>query len=471
MNYSSFELCDLPPEIIQEILFNLSIDDLLVCRTVSKLFKDNVDHLRIDELLVSNLSARDLPITLKWPGSNAEVNCHRCFSSSFFLHYKSWPVLLQSILSKLKKLFIGNSLDFDSNRFFEIPSDVLYDTFRSFKQLEVLQLNLSDIHSANVQTLSLPNLKILSIFIYKFKPPLIFDTPKLERLKFSSQLSENKFKFVHTAKVTWLECGSYEYFASIFPNLVHLKCKHICDGELTGQLKEMLFKLPNLKQIHLDGPRSAFYELRRLKRELNVNLKIYYQEIEFDDEIPANHTGGHIIQSNVMNYVENYSKVADELEHKWIKYNFLEQHFGNLPAGLAGKFIYLSEFYIDGAIRNQNQLEVFLNELTSFDVLKIRSSKLAQNFYTNLPVYCPLVKVLFIYEEDENYKLNFEFVLKMSNLQRFRTNQAIPADLCNQIKVKFDYDPYRLKFIFDTTLADDDFCPLDYINGVYLNNR
>ena len=259
---------DLPELPFEQILSQLSLEDRLKSRTVSRRWRK-----RFDSYPVKSLCCSECPIGFILGKS-------RWFSDAFAQNFICSPrfkwffdTFGRSTLSNLKHLRLyGYDLDEENGTAFAA-------TLNSFGRLEQLDMIHFSLYGGGFRSndfeLNLPMLSSIRLeHVYRVQQ-LILDAPRLQKVKLVD--CSPRLDFVHGESVERVLADKLEYIPAIkLKNLQYLYMKEYINEESRRTIgPTFLSSLEQLKEIHLndqDDVRKLFEQKRRYGR---VDLKIY----------------------------------------------------------------------------------------------------------------------------------------------------------------------------------------------------
>ena len=424
-------MTDLPIELWHSIFNRLELTDLSSCAQVSKNFYFTAKEYRI----------REIAFTLRlyeW-----FHYCHANYKDQ--VDYSKVSILKRSSFNfgHLKRLKIGRSPSIDLN------------VINQFAHLEELDIDLNYGNNLNPHTLSLANLQVLYVFVSEHRPMLELDTPRLAKV-YTFNLKRLEFFFPESVRCihTFYHSGKLP----MFPNLEYLLLT-----DHYNELEQRVFyssppsfeefspvALKKLKEIDF-----YYHYCRYIKANWSIlkrvvgkilalgrpDLKVFWFNVRMTD---ANLLGKYwTMDENVG------SLVAFQLEHyEWLKdqvdffryYDFSESM--RKLSGAAGFNLrseeFVSKFFarysfgkmkVSGREERELLIKLIARSSKLFD-LEFENSDLGQSFLDRISETIRLngVPLRSLSLKGSNGVRNFEFVLKLLDLQLFKTDQKLSAE-------------------------------------------
>lgn len=415
----------LPPEVFDKILGHLDIDQIKLCRHVSKLFRSMVnDCLRIKNLVISD---KKMLTTNRW-SFNDELISYQNWIDEDGTGFRSGSDLFKNI----KRLYIETFFRNDTISLAQKPtrpSDYgsaflknLIGLIDKFKQLEIIEI-VSMESDASVLNINLPKLKIFHIGPTRFLSVKL-NTPKLICLK-TSRISLSKVQIVHPQTVKYLEIDNYDPLVKNFKNLENLCCFRFATVE-----PDLPEQLTQLKQIHFMQDRSLLPQFKHLK-SLKKGLNVYFFGLEISSINPPSklHFDSELDGKELMYLVENVHLTANRLPFfKTMNYNKLENktirshNFVNQP--VLNKFGRLTSVTVNSSVCNRGLLMglfLYCKNLQKIDVNY--SAGLSAKNFNQIIDYQPNVELLRFFTKKKSVKLHMESVARLERLTHLDVNK------------------------------------------------
>lgn len=342
-----------------------------------------------------------------------------------------------------------------------------------FTHLHILEIHFNV--SIRNQRLQLPSLISLKIKIEETDQSrnIVIDTPALRNLFFDEYFYLERtnflnfierFQFVNPLTVSYLKVNMYLNAYTIFSNLELLECLE-CSG-LNNRLQTDFKRLSELKIIYYDTdafkrPKEPIREdkLKDFLRIRRKNLNVICNGFKIQDKNDLRrYDKGYLLKNQLI----NYQNLDDNLGHISVfDYGSLIETVGyKLPNNLFTKYNNINYLLICRKIENENHLLFFIRECKNLEKLCLLNTSLLQTFYDRLPTVSNLLEL----EIENEFSLNFEFIMRMAYLVELNTNMdfklMINMNLNNLKKLKeicFDlnreilyickhgYDNYEIK--------------------------
>ena len=391
----------LPVLALVNVFKHLNQNDLLSCKRVCKGWKQAIDSLTFDTLMIHDFGPFGAE-NQKWPfPRNGTVGYRN--SLQVPANKKVKPEFLERHFIRCKHLYIESKLDNRSslNALQELETlvvDFPIDDFTlKLEQLKFLSLNWS----AKNLTLDLPQLDTLLCWKY------------IETINLSRPL-----------RLVYLQCDELPLNIKQFRGLEYLVSKHSDWID-----PDFLAHLPRLRELRI-YPKSLIdlnYLMMRVHSEKTQlerdQLRIYMTGVE---EISVLIDFGlrtqnylHLNEKNLASVVRNYEQLADHIPFRFIvNYTSLIRHFLTLPSDFHHKFLNIIQVIVDGPLAGESDVALlvrFHNDCQTVHTLKIQEAHLDRTFYERIAA-CPGISNLFIAETDFEFD-NFDFLLAMPNLR------------------------------------------------------
>ena len=409
------ELPELP---FEQILIQLSLEDRLRARAVSKGWRRKFDSYPVKSLCYSQRpDFRILGNSERASSTFAQNFIRSRRLSSFF------DTIGQTILSNLKHL------RFCDIRVYENESAAFSRSLTSFGQLEQLDIirvdyyinPLSPDRPIDVE-LNTPMLHSIHLEKVKTIAKLTLKTERLKRIKIAD-CPALSMELTHVEPIERLLVDRLEY--TKVKNLKNLKylyiyrCSSIDPTFLSG--------LEHLKEIHLVDPkqRSTISELfSQRERCGRADLKIYLLGLLLsgsDDPAISSLNGLH--KEALRCLAENPSRLADEIPfHDSLHYSAIERVVPRLEMNVLKRFTDLEQIVVKDWDPVQN-IERFLDILKNLDqntMLKFFGVQ-QQELFDRLPEHSALRRLTIFPETREvrpwmRHLIDFQFLSRLKNL-------------------------------------------------------
>ena len=438
--------------ILKIINYLSSLKDVLRCKQIDRRFHSIISNYHLDSLIISHLK---LPLNKRWFYSFQLIDCFKLTTKD----YSALQLDCNSILNNLKQLLIIST---DWSNFGKYNLTKLFEQINAIKSLEHLELVGLKMKRTNFVNLNLVNLKVLNLERIEVGLGITLRTPSLISLKIDLFDSiDKKIKFTNPESIQLLIINYFETFITTFINLEYLYIKQILklvdikEGETNNDL--FFNKLPNLKEIQFYEEKRTYHYLvsqkNLLKRE---NLGIYYCGIDFLDNNLDNLPNSNLspytnLDHNIIEfYAAFYSQTATLLPFvKRLVYDDLDHCLDKIPELLINKFVNLNAIEIRNRVKNPIVFIEFLRCFKNLKSLSFKRSELNQNFFNLLSQLQPILDALEIHSDDD---LDFDFILKFSNLNHIYIGKNLELEFVYQVFERFG----DLKFFFyyqDTELS------------------
>ena len=436
---------ELPEEILVLIFRRFDLLERLQMRSVCLRWKWIIESIKIREVsVVDSLFNR----SQCWDYIGLEsLNCQNLIyyseePPSLYERLMSlvWPELTGSLqllsqhpmFSTLKSLFIS---------FNSIPNF----RFEKYINPHFPQLEQFSCMDMNVRTtcLSLPNLKVLSLFSsHNAFTKIRLELPNM--YKFVTNLSLDLFEFTHPWSVTHLFLSEDDESIVRLSNLEYFSCERL-------RYEWIIFsKLVKLKEIHLKitGMRKErFAEIYQAKQALNrYDLKMFVREVDY--ETLRQPFSWLRFKDVIGAYVSGKMRTSPVIQmNAIIVYEDLLDAFGGRAIPSELKTSFPSVRTIIASSRARDDVHSFFSLLANypnFFILELNSAfdglGYEQACYDSLPSLCKYLRELKVHwSYDRTTPINLNFVLGFAFLQKLEINQKVRS---NFIQLLFE----RLKY-------------------------
>ena len=400
---------NLPCELYYLIFEYLNFKDLFNLRLTCKKFNKILKGFKLKELVFyhSFLDYDFHSHRRNWFSINEPINQHNAIDI-----YNLFLIRSSIFYINLKRLRID---DFFCNGAIDL------EELNKFEQLETLELKIREWSVVDGVTLSLNNLKHLSVRLNDSCPNYFqIDAPNLESL-FIDCFSYDSIKFNYPLSI---KCLSAYEFKDYFLMFSQIECLKIFD--LTNDLKWKISKYPQLKELHINNDENGSLGDIFFKNAILVEPKLskiykFGLKLQNSTDFKENIIGFKAIFTILEHYANavscfdfidsfNFTKIMRSINNK-------------LPFDFFSKFA-IKKIYVHHELEDENCLIDFINQCKNLSILYLGDSKLSQAFFDRLPVVSSLNN-LTIGENNEEMKLNFKFLNRMYNLIRFQTDQQM----------------------------------------------
>lgn len=432
----TIKMADLLIEVWHLIFNRLQLTDLSACAQVSKKFYFLVKEYRIKELAFTRRVARwfhYIPANYSYRVDFKKASILK--SSSFNFDF-------------LKRLKIGRTSTIDD-----------LNVINRLPRLEELDIDLKNYKNEKSTRLSLANLKVLHLFMADHLSYLELDAPRLTKL---CTVSLEMLEFLHPESIRCIQTFSHNGKLSLFKNL---ECLLLTDhfnrlgyvGTRGSQKVFKEFSIVNLTKLNEISfcYRHGEYEKKNMKifKEFikmildseRSDLAIFWENVRVTDILLL--TKYETIMDKIGSLVAfqlcNYGKLKSRVEFFW-EYDFNESM--NLLLKMA-RFdprsdAFLSKFFakyssilkirITGRVTEAGHLMQVIGKSRSLTVLEFTDTFLTQKFFDVMPETVCLNRIPLQFlrlKGIQNGIQNFEFVLKLLDLQLFETGQKLPNEI------------------------------------------
>lgn len=478
----------LPLELISFILNgHLTIDQLLICRCISKKFCYVIDNLiGFHSFCIYELY---LPWNKIWFSTTnhyvlTRSTLHRVMQMTRKVEQepKLYHLLATATLSRLKSLYInmGSCL-----------STRLVDSLNQLICLEQLRMSVFIDEKLDLLVLSLPHLKILDCWVGSKmrESQLTLVCPKLDRLRIRYEDTFRHLEIVHPESIVHLQCPVLDRKIKELINLEVLYCQFPKEDAIED---DFLVSLPKLQELHFDS-KDAFVKLAEQRRQYNQELDqrkrpqsyqpaLYLLGVRLD-QLPAYQlrSMSHILWSDRAKLLfSNYSNIARLIPFaRQLHYEIFKNEPtppGWRPSHFAERLVNLNHFLVYDT-RDVTHLIDLLSSLRNIINLTFQFTKFGQNIFNSIPFHCPNVLCLRINLSDElTNSLTFWFLLRFEFLHEFHTNHHFDRTHSKVIQRLFKRLQYFCSFnavsggnFFEINL-DSDTRQFELKNGLHIHH-
>ena len=424
-------MANLPIELWHLIFNRLELTDLSSCASVSKTLYSTVKAYRVHEIAFTRRVD-------KWFHSTYSIYRHQ-------VDYSMASVLKRSSFNfdYLKRLKIGRFSSIDD-----------LNVINKFAQLEDLDIDLKNYRNEQSRTLSLAKLQVLYLFMSEHLPYLELDTPRLYSL---CTFSLKGLEFFYPESVGCICAFRHIEKLTMFRNLEYLTitCQYnLLDYtryDLKGLKEFSLSRLKKLKQIEIYVFDSFLRMNSNILRKIVGNilalgkpdLKVFWMNVQITNPdliteyLNILENGGDI----AIFQIRNCEKLMDNILHNVYDFNgFLRklQNAGFNPrseeflSNLCSRYS-LVRIVVNGEVKEREILMELIERSPTLRKLEFSESGLDQSFFDRMADTARMKKGLPLrslrLKNASNVALNFNFVLRLFNLETFATDQPLSVEL------------------------------------------
>ena len=446
-------MADLPIEVWHLIFDHLKLADLSSCAPVSKAVYLAVKSYRIREIAFTGR-------VYEWFHYATPTIDHK-----HRIDYSMTSILKRSSFdfNNLKRLKIGRASAIDLG------------VINKFTRLEELDIDLADYENEKSSTLSLANLKVLYLFVPASIPYVELDTPRLTNL-YTFDL--RKLEFLHTDSVRCIHTYYDGGKLSMFSNLEYLTLTD-CYNQLDFSYNSRRFDefcitaLKKLKEIH-------FYYVYTYHRKENMSvikrmvekllasgrpdLKMFWMNVRMTDLSLLNgfkHTWEDA-DSLLAFQLKHYEMLKEKDQFFWsYEFNSSMRKLSQAGFKLKGeefitKLLAKNSFRridVNGRVEKRELLlEIIARSPDNF-YLRFQKSGLDQSFFDQMADTVRLNGIpLRQLQVNTTSALNFDFLSGLRDLELFKTEQSLPAELIPKLSrlpvliiIEFASGKYKLE--------------------------
>ena len=449
-------MVDLPIELWYSIFDHLPLVDFFSCALVSKAVYLAVKEYRIREIAFTGRVYRWFHYTTSIIDQNRRID----FTMVSILRRSSFN------FDYLKRLKIGQTFAID------------LEEINRFVHLEELDIDLKYYKEEKSRTLSLANLKVLYLFVPDRFSYLELDCPRLAKVcTFILQMLD----FVHPQSIRCIHTFFHNGKLPMFPNLEFLAfTDHYNQLDFSSHYSWQAFDefslpvLKNLKEIDFNYHQNCGkVNMRNLKEAISnllvlgwPDLKVFWQNVQVTDanlltEYERTIEFGSLLVFQLQHYEE-----LREIDCFW-DYDFngsmrkLSRAGFNLRTEkFISKFLARYSFrriVIEGMVEEREILLELITRSPSLLSLEFEKSPLGQSFFDLMADTIQLNGIplqILIIKKFSNRVLDFEFVLRLRDLELFQTDQQLPSKLISncllelpmltEIEFSFGQSIYRI---------------------------
>ena len=408
---------DLPTELFLIIFDSINLYELKGMRLVSPRFRDCIDYLLVNELIVYNNYNEDLANC--WSFTYKPINPKYCLHLNLRRRFFECPLFMFKTLKSLKINSVISKNIFN------------FSDLNQFHSLVHLDAKICSMKTDN-ELLNLPNLRYFSLISYELFS-IEVHCPKLEYFKYNQVLSSMKFD--DRSSIKHLEIVDYSEEIGLFRNLEVLHLIRCYQLDIN-----ILKLLPSLKELYLNCTSAKrdrqnfenfYFQIESIVEYVDmqrVNLqrsdvKIYIFGVEYDSRKTFDEYN--FKQAEWKLHLQNYSSLSPVLP--WfthLNYNECIQIAKNsLPADFFSRYINIQKLKNVGRIVNQNIFIEFLMCCRNLGDLELVYCNLTPTFYHQLSFICPALNKLKI-KEGVKVEINMNYIYELKLLRNLETDQV-----------------------------------------------
>ena len=436
------ETSGLPPELYDLILANLSVNDLLTCRLVSKLFLMLVDQIKIQNLAISK---EDNAFRYTSSQHRFELDHPQYGYISPFYHHTEHQALACRML-KSTSLKTLNALNLSQLRQLiikgiEIRSRSSFEPINRLEHLEYLEMSLARLYCD--LEIAMPNLRNFKTkdSISPTNCVVRFTTPSLislETMCFQTmtQMGPNKLRFNYPETLLRLPVSDFdgpmtenlrnlEYFElfwtffsyrelSRFPRLKAVNCSSLTIKDALSILEERKNKKMNFDLFFRGIKVNCENELRQgLVDELtDTNPKSMSRRFR-----PFS-TG--ILFANYADLIDSPLPLATSQNYE----DFAEYFPNGAPENFSIKFFNVRVLSCANRIERPDHFVALIRNFKHLETVKLINSGLTDQFYFGyLHLFSRIIE-LHIFDQPKTIS-DLAIILRFKQLERFSTNQQV----------------------------------------------
>lgn len=403
----------LPLELYYLIFDYLDLKDVLKFRLLSKSTNEIVRHFKVDELIVNQRNLLyDFRLRDNWYFTKRPIKLRcwfACLNSSFL-------EIASLNLENLRRLRVANVRATTKIRLTDL------NRLNRLVQLEI--------HYDKCLVDSKLCLASLQILVIKSSVPIKMqiDCDQLRSLSFDY----GTFELVELRNPERIErflTNNYDRQVVRFQQLNYYECNTATN--LTADILTALPKLTELKiNIHCSDDSATLRALVEQRKALDRQLKIYYGGIL----LTASQLAGYAefqLRNRLALQMASYDLLCDCLPCEYsICYDnlasLLRPAAGRVPANFHEKFNNLQLIEVKERV-DPVAFAAFVGACRTLSELALFQSGLQQPFYDQLNKITNLI-ILRIFEDEENFRLDFAFVTQMAYLEQLTTDAQFPED-------------------------------------------
>lgn len=428
---------NLPVLPFELVLSNLSLEDHLKSRAVSRIWRNKINTFRVKSFCYSNCSS--------W-FTKAKSEHAAGLSAQNFICAPQFDKFVNTfhptILSRLTNLRLCCFQLDDENR------KTLPETLKRFDQLEELTL-FSFTYSGEPRhkpslTLDLPTIKRVHFKYLLGIKELTLNAPKLKRIK----IKEHFWFRLHLVHAESVEHLTTNYLENVeVQQLKNLRYLFI-SRQLEEGSRSLLAALKQLKEIHLNDREIVpdLFEQKRLQKR--ADLKIFLCGIRIDSPKDPNRFNC----STKFNFlVRNHSKLATEMPfHEYIYYKDFEDVSDEILIDVLKRFTGLEAILIDQSIKNIPLFFECLKHVDTFVELIFFCDQ-PQELFDQLPEHCASLRMIIDCAPND-----FRFLFRLKKLVSLQIRSIDLETACGVLKeldllsqFKFTYNNSEIEIRID----------------------
>lgn len=442
------------PNAIYYYLFNyLDLDDVFELRCVSRRLRSVIKSYEITELYFID-------------NEDHWTNRDNWFSTTKFIKLKKrLHVSRLNLLTKFfwvfnRKNHICNLVNLKYLKIKECPPSFRIDDLTYFTKLRILQIDSISTNYNYHHYLELLELEALSIYYDESDHGYLeINAPNLTNLDLNSnsqrKLKTGRIRFRDSKTIKYLKARWFDDSLFVFSNL---ECLEIRRGSEHSNIDVDISEFRNLKKIKITSLFLSKDEIHKLKEFFKLSKNDFnrfwspFTTKSYDLEFVLN--GVRIKKSDKINeyrktrdnlkyQLANYNELEDDLDFvKEINYNHLLNLLTKRMSNLFKNYTNIQEISTNARIKDEKLFIRFIAGCKNLYNLFLKESVLSQRFYDLLPFVSSLSLLII---EQNHIDLNFAFVIKMSYLTGFCTDQDVTIDEnLNLNKLK-----YLERFVFE----------------------
>ena len=438
---------DLPLEMVNELFKYLPLKHLVTCSLVNKRWHSIYVAFKVHRLAATD-EARYDSFLIKWSHPDRTIQEEERCPLATFVRLAEQPLTEHHLLSNLKCLALVGVLEFDLNKL---------NKFDRLVHLETRMPISSEVH------LHLPKLKVLVFYLRNMRCALSIDCPQLSVLAYGEPADRKLLKVKHPETIRKLQTSMLGSKLAPFKSV---ECLVTRNFDVIS--KATLQSLPALKELHynesIENTFKAFtfeFEiLNRIRRtlekfledvqvlkgsdfrfrftgfpltkamlnQIDFGVQVFegYNEDDSDDESVEDDMENPIHPDRVSNeyvYLRNQQLIDGPLEFLTeLNYtSLISRAAGQISSGFCEKLTCVQSVYAK-KVEDTAHFLWFLKQLRSLRKLKLKNSRLDQQFFDRLPASARSLARLELLGDSwaTEHQLNFDFVSELSNLSRIK---------------------------------------------------
>ena len=445
-------MADLPIELWHLIFDHLELADLPSCALVNKAVYLAVKEYRIHEIAFTRR-------VYEW--------FH--YATPTIDHKHRIDFTMASILKR-------SSFNFDYLRRLKIGRSSAIDlgVINKFTRLEELDLDLANYKNEKSSTLSLANLNVLYLFVPASIPYVELDTPRLANV-YTFDLRKLEFLYPDSVRCihTYYDGGKLPMFRSL-EYLTLTDCYNQMDFSYNSRRFDefCITALKKLKEIH-------FYYLYTYHRKENMSvikrmtekllalgrpdLKMFWMNVRMTDlSLLSEYKHTWEDAESFLAFQLKHYEILKEKDQFWpYEFNSSMRKLSKAGFKLKGedfitKLLTKNSFRrieVNGKVEERELLLEIIARSSDLFYLRFHSSGLDQSFFDQMADTVRLNGIpLRQLHVESSSALNFDFVSGLHDLELFKTDQSLPAELIPKLtrlslltKIEFASGQYKLE--------------------------